>query len=195
MDQKQIDELVTRLRKPASSLPGCQKVPPKAPYLRQLQAEGVYLGKLAASLEDDSVLVEIGRCRGGSTALLALCSKPKCRIVSIEISSAWEPYVDDIFAKTNVPSEKCTRMTTNSRDASKNWEHEIDLLFIDGDHSYQAALADLTGYTRFVRKGGHILVHDIIAKGVRMAVKKFRQMNPGYIHVATACRLMHLKSP
>jgi len=38
----------------------------------------------------------------------------------------------------------------------------IDLLFIDGDHSYEGARADLLDYRELVRPGGLIAFHDIV---------------------------------
>jgi len=38
-----------------------------------------------------------------------------------------------------------------------------DILFIDGDHRKASFLSDLNNYAPMVRKGGLILVHDIIA--------------------------------
>ena len=39
---------------------------------------------------------------------------------------------------------------------------QVDFLFIDGDHSYQAIKSDYLKYKDFVRKGGYIGFHDII---------------------------------
>jgi len=39
---------------------------------------------------------------------------------------------------------------------------EIDLLFIDGDHSYEGVKADFEMYSRYVRKGGMVALHDIL---------------------------------
>lgn len=36
----------------------------------------------------------------------------------------------------------------------------FDLVFVDGDHSYEGAHADLENWGRRVRKGGKVLVHD-----------------------------------
>ena len=38
----------------------------------------------------------------------------------------------------------------------------LDLLFIDGDHSYAGVSADFDAYSRFVRPGGLIGFHDIV---------------------------------
>jgi hypothetical protein len=37
---------------------------------------------------------------------------------------------------------------------------EIDLLWIDGDHSYEGCMSDLTNWYDKVVPGGHILFHD-----------------------------------
>lgn len=40
---------------------------------------------------------------------------------------------------------------------------QIDVLLIDGDHSYQGALGDFVAYRDWVREGGLIAFHDIVA--------------------------------
>lgn len=37
----------------------------------------------------------------------------------------------------------------------------IDLLFIDGDHSYEGVLADCRNWTRYVKPGGYCIFHDV----------------------------------
>jgi predicted O-methyltransferase YrrM len=44
---------------------------------------------------------------------------------------------------------------------------KIDLLFIDGDHSYNGVKKDFTDYSPLVRKGGWIAFHDIIPAGLK----------------------------
>jgi predicted O-methyltransferase YrrM len=38
----------------------------------------------------------------------------------------------------------------------------VDLLFIDGDHSYEGVRRDFDLYSPLVRKGGMIALHDIV---------------------------------
>jgi len=38
----------------------------------------------------------------------------------------------------------------------------LDLLFIDGDHSYRGAKRDFVMYSQLVRKGGIIAFHDVL---------------------------------
>jgi predicted O-methyltransferase YrrM len=41
----------------------------------------------------------------------------------------------------------------------------LELLFIDGDHSYEGAKADYERWRAFVRPGGHLLFHDAVDTG------------------------------
>ena len=42
----------------------------------------------------------------------------------------------------------------------------IDLLFIDGDHTYEGAKEDMYGFFPYVRMGGLIIIHDYDKKGL-----------------------------
>lgn len=46
-------------------------------------------------------------------------------------------------------------------DYSKFKEDSLDLLFIDGDHTYKGVKQDYEMYSKYVRKGGLIVFHDI----------------------------------
>jgi predicted O-methyltransferase YrrM len=50
---------------------------------------------------------------------------------------------------------------------------EYDLLFIDGDHSYEGCLADLEKHFPRLAPGGHVLLHDCYREEVRRAVIDF----------------------
>jgi predicted O-methyltransferase YrrM len=47
-----------------------------------------------------------------------------------------------------------------SQDAVRTWNHSIDLLVIDGDHSEAAVERDWNDWSRFVPVGGAVLFHD-----------------------------------
>lgn len=48
-----------------------------------------------------------------------------------------------------------------SQDAESELSTEIDLLFIDGDHSYAAVRSDFVRYARHLRRGGYVALHDV----------------------------------
>ena len=58
---------------------------------------------------------------------------------------------------------------------------EFDMVFIDGEHTYDAVTADIRNWGRRVRAGGLLLLHDCINRfpGVRRAVTEMRD-NPRY---------------
>ena len=50
---------------------------------------------------------------------------------------------------------------------------KLDLLFIDGDHTYKSVLCDWLLYKNFVAKGGIIAFHDCVANDDGYGVPKF----------------------
>ena len=56
-------------------------------------------------------------------------------------------------------------------------EKSIDCVFIDGDHSYDAVLADITFWWTRIRSGGQMLGDDYWMKDVRRAVDTFALNN------------------
>ncbi len=54
--------------------------------------------------------------------------------------------------------------------------HAIDVLFIDGDHSYDAVSRDFTLYSPLVRENGLVIFHDIaVENDPRVEVPRFWQ--------------------
>ena len=60
----------------------------------------------------------------------------------------------------------------------------MDVLFIDGDHSYEGVKKDFELYSLLVKKGGIIAFHDIVpGTPEREGVVQFwDQIKPGYQH-------------
>jgi predicted O-methyltransferase YrrM len=64
----------------------------------------------------------------------------------------------------------------------------VDLLFVDGDHDYNATLNDLKSWSRFVRSGGIISGHDIfnpVNDGVTDAVEDLLRGKNTIVRFAT----------
>ena len=47
-----------------------------------------------------------------------------------------------------------------SQDVARSWSDEVDLVFIDGDHSEDGCERDWTCWRGFVPVGGHVVFHD-----------------------------------
>ncbi|GAA3382571.1 class I SAM-dependent methyltransferase [Cryptosporangium minutisporangium] len=54
-----------------------------------------------------------------------------------------------------------TPIIGRSAEVARWWRHPIDLLFIDGGHTDEAARADLHGWAPWVRAGGALVIHDV----------------------------------
>lgn len=64
-------------------------------------------------------------------------------------------------------------MRTPSLEAAKQFDLcSLDLVFIDGDHSYEAVMADIAAWQPLVRPGGVLAGHDYGTFGVTQAVRE-----------------------
>ncbi len=112
------------------------------------------------------VIVEIGVAEGVSALALREAMDERGRL-----------YLIDPFHLGRVPGVRALRRAAGaavnsvrrgevqwvekfSFEAAKEWNTPIDLLFIDGDHSYEAVARDWEDWHRFVVPGGVVLLHD-----------------------------------
>lgn len=66
-------------------------------------------------------------------------------------------------------------------EVSKGWNRSIDILHIDGYHSYEAVLNDFTTWSPFVKDDGIILFHDINVPNPAFGVIHFfRKLKGGH---------------
>ena len=148
--------------------------------LQTLMADRAYLHDLEVPClaryaeQATGVIVEIGCAFGGSTALFLAHMAPTASVHSID------PFVRDSMRQFQASQRRCTRNvrdvlkrlgleerlkhwrlhTAFSHDAIAGWSDPIDVLFIDGDHRYDAVKRDFDDWTPVVRTGGFILFHD-----------------------------------
>ncbi|MFC1516395.1 class I SAM-dependent methyltransferase [Thermodesulfobacteriota bacterium] len=52
-------------------------------------------------------------------------------------------------------------MVCKSETAARSWKTPLGLVFIDGGHTYEAALTDYTVWNEHILPGGYLLIHDI----------------------------------
>lgn len=124
--------------------------------------EAAYLFSLARSLPSCRIL-EIGRYRGGSTLLLAVAIDGDSKLTSID--NLAKIGCDDT-ALTNVLKKagllyKVELIVEDSTDVEAR-PNSYDIVFIDGDHSYEGILRDYEHWKYAVKPGGHLLFHDAV---------------------------------
>ncbi len=113
-------------------------------------------------------VVEIGVDKGQSTrVLLTAAKKINGGVFSFDIVQKDKKIVGDL-------AQWWDFTCMDSKEAGLHWKGEIDLLFIDGDHSFEGAYGDLEVWYPHIRKGGVIVMHDM-AEGTtsRLAYEKF----------------------
>lgn len=147
--------------------------------------EGVYLFKLAKLAANRGVVVEIGSWKGKSTVWLAKGAEA----VNGQVIYAIDPHIGSPEHQRQNPGEvnteqefranigragvanRVTPLLMTSAAALAGWTKPIGLLWIDGDHSYDAVSQDYYGWLPHVVDGGIIAFHDTYSwEGVRRLV-------------------------
>ncbi len=103
-------------------------------------------------------ILETGRFHGGSTFLLA-CANHDVPITSIDIDPQDDDLLRSLLARHGVGAN-LELIVGDSQHVKNPQVGELDLLFVDGDHSYEGCKADLDNWYEHVVPGGHMVLHD-----------------------------------
>ena len=125
----------------------------------------IYLG--AACKEAGTILFSIDHHRGSEE------QQPGQEYFDPELFDAQTGCVDTFnnFRKAIVTADledTVVPMVCKSGVAARQWMTPLGLVFIDGGHTYEAALADYKAWTDHIMQEGYLLIHDIFpdpAKG------------------------------
>lgn len=108
--------------------------------------------------------VEIGCYAGGSACLLL--QRKNTNVISIDLGTPINPsIVSENVNKLNKHNNKYNYIQGSSHDLNifnklNHYINEIDILFIDGDHSFVGVIQDFEMYSKIVKKGGYIIFDD-----------------------------------
>jgi len=132
----------------------------------QVPSELTRMVELVAAARPQRVL-EIGTGSGGTLYAIAWASAPEARILSLDRTVY--PIERRLLYKTFVPSKAVDVWEADSHLAEtrdrviRYFDHEpLDLVFIDGDHTYESVRRDYELYAPLVRERGMVLFHDIV---------------------------------
>jgi predicted O-methyltransferase YrrM len=133
----------------------------------QVESEVANLASLIAAESPQRVL-EIGTANGGTLFLLAWASAPDARLLSLDIRE-YDGAHRRLFGSFGGRRRRTVVRRADShdlatRDAVRSFfdDRPLDVLFIDGDHSYDSVQRDYELYAPLVRDGGLIAFHDIV---------------------------------
>lgn len=154
-------------------------------YAQQKWTEYADLLSMMCSVEP-GLIVEIGVYKGGTIKGWTEIALPDATIIGVdlpdgpygggfteeqgEMINGLARYDQNIVllamdSKSSVTIERVTKLVR-----SKSYLG-ADILFIDGDHTYEGAMADFDNYSGLVREGGYIILHDIVEHGNYKDVK------------------------
>jgi predicted O-methyltransferase YrrM len=142
-------------------------------------AERALLRKLAAGA---GTIVEIGAFEGVSTRLMRDAMPCDGHLYAVD------PFIVNRYGfcvQHAIFRHEAGRSTNGhvilmrqfSNEAIASWREPIDLLFLDGDHTFEGVTRDFREWGRHVRRGGIILVHtseQSPAKSVPMSCGPYR---------------------
>jgi predicted O-methyltransferase YrrM len=147
-------------------------------YLHAL--EGKFLYWLATQVPAGGQIVEVGSFKGKSSGFLAAGLN---RGGSLACVDTWSNDAMPYDEPADTLSEFLRNMSRYrdslnvcrglSAEVAAGWSRPVDLLFIDGDHSYEGCSADLTSWLPYVRCAGWIAFHDSSVDGVSGAIRDF----------------------
>jgi predicted O-methyltransferase YrrM len=138
------------------------------------QAEVDCLYQLGQFNDRKGVIVEIGSWKGKSTVALALGAgnlhSEKIYAIDPHRVMPEEGYLEDTEAEflANIKragvADRVVPMIMTSEAAAREWDKPIRLLWIDGDHRYEAAKLDFSLWEPHLVEGGLLAMHDTIRK-------------------------------
>lgn len=144
------------------------------------QAELLLLQDLAEGLGPNPTVVEIGSYFGASTCYLSEGIKDKGgKVYAIDTwtnltMTEGERDTYSQFSNNTRPYKDIVQPLRGlSHEVINDFDQPIDLLFVDGDHSYKGAHTDLKDWLPRVRDFGVVVCHDYTwAEGVRRAIRE-----------------------
>lgn len=137
------------------------------------------LARLAREVIPGGLIVEIGGCIGGTTAVLALAA-PNVEIQVLDDFS-WTPGGETMSTSKarllanmrQVGAYNVSVIKGDSREIGKVWVRPVDLVFIDGGHSLGWCDVDLRNFAKHARV---IAMHDYgnpVWTSIKQAVDEF----------------------
>lgn len=131
-------------------------------------------------LPDGARAAEIGCFKGGSACVLWNGMRRRRKRVTLACHDLFEPFdadgathdIEKIFGE-NTASWKASVIKVKGDSKTTFEVHpdgSLDYVFIDGDHSYEGALADILNFLPKLKKDGWMFIQDSI-DGVKEAVR------------------------
>jgi predicted O-methyltransferase YrrM len=147
----------------------------RTPVIRpkQVPTELIQFASMVANKKPKSVL-EIGTSLGGTLFVLCRLADPSAILISLDLpggkfGGGYRWFQALLFhhfpsrgQRLHLIRDDSHKLEVWERVADILHNQKLDLLFIDGDHTYQGVRTDFEMYSPLVRTGGMIVFHDIV---------------------------------
>jgi predicted O-methyltransferase YrrM len=137
--------------------------------------------------EQPESVLEIGTARGGTFYIWSRYLDSVDKIISLDLPESrfgkkYDGQMTDVFREFSTSKEMHfirhnSHQESTYGEVSEIVDDGIDLLFIDGDHTYEGVKRDFEMYSKLVSEGGFIAFHDIVphADSKKQARKMIRR--------------------
>jgi hypothetical protein len=144
------------------TIEGLEKLDKMAPQGAFSTFDAEVLVAEVEKLEPGQVYLEVGVDKGKSLHIARAVAKKGVKVFGVDLN------IDPKIPGT-------TFLQGDSKLISQGWNIPIDVLFIDGDHSYLGCKIDIESWFPHVKEGGVMLFHDCdeSSPGVVQAVAEF----------------------
>jgi predicted O-methyltransferase YrrM len=124
-------------------------------------------------------ILETGRFNGGSLFVMACAAPQSVPIWSIDLAPQNDAFLREQLARFR-PNSKISLIVGDSQHAKYPEIGNVDVLFIDGDHTYEGCMADIENWYENLVAGGHLIFHDSYQgkHGVQAALVDFMKKHP-----------------
>jgi len=114
---------------------------------------GYILGTIS-KWSNPKIILELG-IRGGVSSRIFAATKPEqCEHHMCDMEDC-SSHISDILKKNNSFFHlKKTEVL------SKEWDKEIDILFVDANHDFDCVLSDFLNFDKYVNENGWVIFHD-----------------------------------
>jgi len=143
---------------------------------QQIRSEFLELARMVKE-QNCKYIMEIGTYRGGTLFVFSQLADPHATVISLDFHFSFFGKVYGALQKgllrkfvRNGKSLFLLRQNSHLPETLKVVRdilqgHELDFLFIDGDHTYEGVREDFNMYAPLVREGGLIAFHDVAESG------------------------------
>ena len=168
---------------------GCPAIRPQ-----QIKTEFLELARLVKEQQCKYIL-EIGTYRGGTLFVFSQVAAPDATVISLDyhftlLGKVYFGFQKRVLGKfiRNGQSLVVLRKDSHRPETLASIQqalhgHQLDFLFIDGDHSYEGVRKDFEMYAPLVRNGGLVAFHDIARSGgVERVYEFWNEIKSRYNH-------------